>query len=1497
MEAFVGESIIGYDEIKKIVDNMEKCVCKITSQKEFRFLLTGFFCKIPFPNDINKKFPVLITVNLFGHGGSYLEKSENIQIFTEGKEWKSLNLKNRIKYSSDKYDIFIMEIKEEDLIKNYLELDDYILEDIQNNNSENIKIHINEGIHIIQYANAKLSISFGSINSINKDKEYEYELSYRCGTSCGSSGSPIIRNINNKIIGIHTHALHLRDKVIKNGIYLTFPIKEFLQIYYNKDRKEFINNLNQDYRIINDDVIDEFDKKKSLNIKINKEELLDLSKRCLENNELIELSQTEFINLKELDLNHNKISDIKELEKVKLQKLEKLNLNHNKLLDIISLENIYFKQLKKLELYGNKISDIKPLEKTKLDILEYLNLGGNKISNINCLQKVNLKELKCLNLFDNEISDIKVLEYVRFEKLQLLNLGANKISDINVLENVNFKQLKDLYLQINKISNIEVFDKINFEKLELLNLRQNKINEKNNNNSIIISKMKSKIKFFQINDDIPFSSFPMYVGLIFDVSKDILEKLIKFDNTNCFFENFCSTFKGEMLALINGNNERPYYDINNIILSATNYLSYENIIAARKNSSITNQPKENIFDEECLLEIFDILESNEVLVDFINSKSFYEKILNLKNLLRKYYGAYLYNFFEHFDKLIKKPSSITLLLKKILEKYKNNYLPNKYIIIISDGNSIQNTEEVNELIKEAKENDITIVTYILSDNKEINNKVIYNEFPENLNNNLKNLFNISSKVDYKNPLVRHFTKNEDYTFCENGQGNFYLQASLDEFNTPNRNISNDLNEARYEGINIRILGINLDNFNKYKYEFLTKNQVFGTCWSNAYAALVFLTNKRILGKKLDTFETYREKLIKYASNENIDGGDIENKKVQKFFNDNRLHCEFRDEKEAKKALEKGRFIAFSFGLRDKQWTNFSNHLARGKDILDENMLNEGCNNDDSEPSGHAVLLIEINDEYARFLNSWGSNWGDAGTFKVKKASILKPINTNIEPKYYDLFFYESDLTENEKVFYKKNIDYIRWLISDFDEMSIESIKNRMNELYSELFSCVSCGSSARKDKFQFYIENGIYKMICPFCQFSQTVEGELKRLIILENLMDDGNEDFDINFRESYNIQIFRAEFHENSEFPIKNISDICSIGSENPLDQRIDPYFINNVSSIICMQNGKYIACGSNMILVFKIESSIINNKRHYNFNNLIMRNIPKEDLLSLCDLEFGEKNLFALGGEYLSIYQINYQKLDLNLRFKFNNNKKIYKIITFNSDNQDIIKRIAVCDKYGFIGFYNIKNEIINNKNVLKILFDFKIDQQSQSLYNCILYLKTERLWVLSKPNRLNFWSIAPNEIRKYKEFSDITAMKCNDNLLDIRGNLLVGVSDGINVYRYENRNIRLSFCYKNEEFGGVFSMKFLKNSDNYFICGRSYGFCSVFLLRGNHIRKINIFRNNNQSIYNERNNIKNDNYFITNICINKISRDSGYILVTSNDQTLKAYYYENRNNVFAD
>ena len=203
------------------------------------------------------------------------------------------------------------------------------------------------------------------------------------------------------------------------------------------------------------------------------------------------------------------------------------------------------------------------------------------------------------------------------------------------------------------------------------------------------------------------------------------------------------------------------------------------------------------------------------MCDFINSKLIHQNLKKLKDLISKNYKSFLPNFFEHFDKLITKPSSITLLLKKILEKYKNNYLPNKYIIIISDGNSVQNIDEVNEIINEARSNGITIVTYILSNNKSTNKKVIYNKFPEHLNQNAKNLSNLSSEVNYNNSFARYYTKNKDYNFSGNGKGKLMFESDINTFNSPNDNISNDLNGIKYEGINIRIGGLNFDNLNMY----------------------------------------------------------------------------------------------------------------------------------------------------------------------------------------------------------------------------------------------------------------------------------------------------------------------------------------------------------------------------------------------------------------------------------------------------------------------------------------------------------------------------------------------------------------------------------------------------------------------------------------------------------------------------------------------------------
>ena len=70
-----------------------------------------------------------------------------------------------MKYTNEEYDITIIEIKEEDKINNYLELDEIIINNIINNINKN-KLYINKTIYIIQYPEGDLSVSYGLLENI-----------------------------------------------------------------------------------------------------------------------------------------------------------------------------------------------------------------------------------------------------------------------------------------------------------------------------------------------------------------------------------------------------------------------------------------------------------------------------------------------------------------------------------------------------------------------------------------------------------------------------------------------------------------------------------------------------------------------------------------------------------------------------------------------------------------------------------------------------------------------------------------------------------------------------------------------------------------------------------------------------------------------------------------------------------------------------------------------------------------------------------------------------------------------------------------------------------------------------------------------------------------------------------------------------------------------------------------------------------------------------------
>lgn len=202
------------ENTRTILKQMEKCICKIITKNGKG---TGFFCKIPYEE--NKIIPVLITVNHLLNE-STLNENELINI-TLNDDNKDINIKindNRLIYTSKKYDTTIIEIKPTDDIKDFLELDKDIFKDVPNIFDESVYI-----IHYPKFGNEqKLAVSYGILNDIN-----EYNIIHYCCTEKGSSGSPIIKISNNKIIGIHKESS--KNFNFNKGSFLKFPINEFIK--------------------------------------------------------------------------------------------------------------------------------------------------------------------------------------------------------------------------------------------------------------------------------------------------------------------------------------------------------------------------------------------------------------------------------------------------------------------------------------------------------------------------------------------------------------------------------------------------------------------------------------------------------------------------------------------------------------------------------------------------------------------------------------------------------------------------------------------------------------------------------------------------------------------------------------------------------------------------------------------------------------------------------------------------------------------------------------------------------------------------------------------------------------------------------------------------------------------------------------------------------------------------------------------------------------------
>ena len=245
---------------EKIVEQMKNSICRIENNEKS----TGFFVKVPYKSKI---LPVLITTNNAINIDDILS-NKNISLYLNNdKTIKELKLDdNRLKYTNEKLDITIIEIKENEdkLNVQYLELDDELINYFKQKKKESPDYlnnsYLNESIYLLNKTKTKdIFVSYGKLLYINNS-----DITHNCNIKEEASFSPILLLCNQKLIGIHYG--NTKKYKYNKGKLLIYSLIEFSKIknnllIINKEGKnismnyiigEFdIKKVGQDIRIIN----------------------------------------------------------------------------------------------------------------------------------------------------------------------------------------------------------------------------------------------------------------------------------------------------------------------------------------------------------------------------------------------------------------------------------------------------------------------------------------------------------------------------------------------------------------------------------------------------------------------------------------------------------------------------------------------------------------------------------------------------------------------------------------------------------------------------------------------------------------------------------------------------------------------------------------------------------------------------------------------------------------------------------------------------------------------------------------------------------------------------------------------------------------------------------------------------------------------------------------------------------------------------------------------
>lgn len=382
----------------------------------------------------------------------------------------------------------------------------------------------------------------------------------------------------------------------------------------------------------------------------------------------------------------------------------------------------------------------------------------------------------------------------------------------------------------------------------------------------------------------------------------------------------------------------------------------------------------------------------------------------------------------------------------------------KVLFVLSDGMPTDSGYDLH-VSERLKRLNVIVVGCFINRYSNIKPRKLYSKIQKEWDKGATFLFNLSSTIPSQILPRTLFIKRGWDIDISNNETKLFLQI-----NHPD-NIHEACNLARnvvccQDSLSDLLVSVSLDIYiNQSTYGFKAQQQVGGTCYANASAAVLHLSMKRILGRDggYPDFTDLRDKLVK------MHGKDGANtfKVLEDITPEYRLHCKNVDANDAMKAIVAKRPVVATFRLTDLEWTQFSKFFSRDPSgILTKAEIDLDKRNPDDKLGGHAVVLTSFNSECFRFMNSWGEKWGDMGFFKVENSKVL-------DFEFIDVFWTLNDLSKQEVEYFKEH----------GAEVAQKIMKN-LTGLQKATYKCPECAVISLVTEFS----GSLKEAVCPKCE-------------------------------------------------------------------------------------------------------------------------------------------------------------------------------------------------------------------------------------------------------------------------------------------------------------------------------------------------------------------------------------------------------------------------------